>query len=309
MSDNNLKFERNGAELTVELLDKLQASTNDQNVLISPISIQTCMALAYAGANGCTANEIATALKFASNNPSEVAEAFQRVLEKYHDSKLVKIANKVYVQEGQTIKPEYAAITRERYHAEAESVNFGENVEAAKNINSWVANKTAGKISELIQAASLNSHTRLVLLNALHFKGEWQEQFDADDTAEDDFWLNENDSVQVPFMRVQSDFHHSYLTDLNCQALEMPYKDSDLSMFVLLPDQRDGLKDLVENLKGVNLLDLDKELHVHPSMIVKFPKFKISYSVELSDILQEVRHKHLGMPQKLFCKVNTCYGS
>uniref|UniRef100_A0A1I8Q5V7 Serpin domain-containing protein n=1 Tax=Stomoxys calcitrans TaxID=35570 RepID=A0A1I8Q5V7_STOCA len=288
MSEIEKKFARGGAELTLELFDKLQASTNKDNILLSPLSIQTAMALAFAGAKGATADEIASAMKFVSKCPKEVAESFHTVLAKYQDSALVKIANKVYVQEGNAIKPEYATVTKEKYHAAAETVDFAKSEAAAQNINAWVENKTAGKITDLVSADSLGPDTRLVLLNALHFKGEWQEKFDEEDTREDDFWLNEEESVQVKFMFRQSNFRYGYIREFECEALELPYKDSDLSMFVLLPDKRDGLKDLAEKLKTVNLLDLDQKLHDADDMIVRFPKFKIEYSIELSDVLKEL---------------------
>uniref|UniRef100_A0A1L8ED54 Putative serine proteinase inhibitor n=1 Tax=Haematobia irritans TaxID=7368 RepID=A0A1L8ED54_HAEIR len=288
MTENDLKFARGGAELTLELFDKLKASTNKENVLISPLSIQTAMALAFSGAKGPTADEIATAMKFISKCPQEVAETFHHVLEKYQDSNLVKMANKVYVQEGNAIKPEYAALTKEKYHAEAESVDFVQSQLAAQNINSWVESKTAGKITDLISADALGPDTRVVLLNALHFKGEWQEKFDEENTAEDDFWLNEEESVKAKFMRLQSKFRYGFLPDLECEALELPYKDSDLSMFIILPFKRDGLNALAEKLKTTNLLDLDSQLRTMNDMVVRFPKFKIEYSIELSDVLKEI---------------------
>ncbi|XP_073844810.1 serine protease inhibitor 42Dd-like [Musca autumnalis] len=288
MMDNNLKFTRGGAELTIELLDKLQAATNTKNVLISPLSIQTCMALAFTGANGDTANEIAKVMKFVSNSPEEVADTFHNVLTDYEDSKLVKIANKIYIQEGHAIKPKYAAITKEKFNAAAENINFAENVVAAKNINNWVEEKTAGKISDLIPEYALDSDTRLVLLNALHFKGEWEEKFDPTHTNEDDFWLNENESTKVQLMRKQGKFRFGYLRDYDCEALEMLYQDSDLSMFVLLPNKRNGLSAVADKLKGVNLLDLDQQLRTVENLIVKFPKFKIEYSAELSNVMKEM---------------------
>lgn len=287
MTDSNLQFARGGAEFTVMLLEKLKAAGGNKNVLISPFSIQACMALAFSGAKGDTGNELASALKFNSNSTDKVGEHFQHVLMKYHTSKVLKMANKMYVQEGKTIKPEYAAITKERYQAEAENVNFSESAAAAKTINSWVENKTDGKICDLIDADSLDGNTRLVLLNALHFKGQWQEKFDKSRTEMGDFWLNNDKSVKVQYMRQMAEFKLDYFVELESSALEMQYSDSDLSMFVLMPRKRDGLLELAEKLKNVNLLDLAKQLKT-ADVIVQFPKFKIDYSVEMSEVLQEV---------------------
>uniref|UniRef100_A0A1I8P6Z7 Serpin domain-containing protein n=1 Tax=Stomoxys calcitrans TaxID=35570 RepID=A0A1I8P6Z7_STOCA len=287
MFDFNLQFARGGAQFTVELFEKLNAATTKENIIVSPFSIQNCLALAFAGAKDDTAEEIATALQYVSNFPPEVAETFQFVLEKYKNSDLVKIANKVYVQDGKDIKPEYANATKEHYHAEAESLNFAESEAAAQTMNDWVKEKTAGKITELISADCLDATTRLVLLNALHFKGDWEKKFDEAQTEEDDFWIAEEESVKVKYMNQKAKFGYGYFEEYNCTALEMPYKDSDLSMFVVLPQEREGLKDLAAKLKEVNLVDLADKMNTE-EVVVKFPKFKVDYSIELSDTLKKM---------------------
>ncbi|XP_037825430.1 serine protease inhibitor 42Dd isoform X1 [Lucilia sericata] len=287
MFDFNLEFARGGAKFTVELFKKLSAGGVKENIVFSPFSIQTCLALAFAGAEGETADEIANAMRFVSNFPPEVAETFQFVLEKYKDSDLLKIANKVYVQEGKSLKADYATATKEQYHAEAEEINFGECEAAAEAINSWVENKTNGKITNLVTPGNFNALTRLVLLNALHFKGDWEKKFDESHTQEDDFWIAEEQAVKVNYMNQKAKFGYGYFEELNCQALEMPYKDSDLSMFVLLPNEREGLKDLAEKLQDINLVDLADQMNTE-EVVVKFPKFKVDYSVELCNVLKEL---------------------
>ena len=288
MLNFNEEFARGGSQFTVELFKKLAAGNVKENIVFSPFSIQTCLALAFAGAEGETADEIATAMKFVSNSPPEVESTFQYVLEKYKNSELLKIANKVYVQEGKTLKAEYATATKEHYHAEAEELNFAENVAAAQAINSWVEDQTAGKITDLVSADCFDGLTRLVLLNALHFKGDWETKFDEAATEEDDFWIAEEESVKVKYMNQKAKFGFGYFEELDCQALEMPYKDSDLSMFVLLPNERTGLKSLAEKLENVNLIELAEKMCTE-EVVVKFPKFKVDYSVELKSVLQEVR--------------------
>lgn len=288
MFDFNEQFARGGAQFTVELFQKLAAGGVKDNIVFSPFSIQNCLALAFAGAQGNTADEIATAMRFVSNFPPEVAETFQFVLEKYKNSDLLKIANKVYVQEGKSLKADYANATKEQYHAEAEELNFAENEAAAQAINSWVEDQTNGKITKLVNGDCFNSLTRLVLLNALHFKGDWEKKFDEEQTVEDIFFIGAEETVPVQYMNQKAKFGYGYFEELCCQALEMPYKDYDLSMFVLLPNEVDGLKTLAEKLKEVNLVDLADKMDVQ-EVVVKFPKFKVDYAVELSDVLKEVK--------------------
>ncbi|KAH8253082.1 hypothetical protein KR032_003540 [Drosophila birchii] len=287
MFDFNLEFARGGARFTTELFQLLATGGFKENVVFSPFSIQTCIALAFAGAQGETADEIAKALHFVSNFPPEVAQTFQFVLEKYRNSSLLRVANKLYVQEGKQLKPAYQAAIQEQYHSEAESINFGLSDAAAQAINAWVNAKTQGKITELVSADSFNDNTRLVLLNALHFKGSWAHKFNADRTEEDDFWVGEEEQVKVSYMNQKAKFAYGYFEDLGCTALDMPYQDSDLSMFVLLPQERTGLYDLAEKLKGVNLVDLSAKMAVE-EVNVKFPKFKVDYSLELGEKLKQL---------------------
>ncbi|XP_064543933.1 serine protease inhibitor 42Dd [Drosophila montana] len=287
MFDFNLEFARGGASFTSELFQLLAAGGLKQNIVFSPFSIQACLALAFAGAQGETADEIAKGLHFVSNFPPEVAQTFQFVLQKYKDSDLLKVANKLYVQQGKQLKPSYEATIKTDYNSEAESINFALSASAAQLINGWVNAKTEGKITELVTADSFDENTRLVLLNALHFKGSWAHKFDEARTEADDFWIAEEQSVKVNYMNQKAKFGYGHFEDLGCTALDMPYKDSDLSMLVLLPQEREGLKSLAEKLKSVNLVDLAAKLAVE-EVHVKFPKFKADYSIELADKLQQL---------------------
>lgn len=287
MFDFNQQFARNGAEITMDLFRLLAEGGSRENIVFSPFSVQTCVALAFAGAAGDTAEEIANGMKLVSNFTPEVAETFQFVLEKYKDSELLKIANKIYVADGKVLKDTFAYVTKENFHAEAENINFAENEAAANTMNSWVSSKTAGKITQLITSDVLDANTRMVLLNAIHFKGEWAKKFEESETVEDDFWVTEEESIKVKYMNKKAKFGYGYFEELGCSALEMNYKNSDLSMFVLLPQERDGLKDLAEKLKTVNLVDLADKM-IEEEVMVKFPKFKVEYSTELSTTLKKV---------------------
>ncbi|KAH8402358.1 hypothetical protein KR009_011515 [Drosophila setifemur] len=287
MFDFNLEFARGGAKFTTDLFQLLVAGGLSDNVVYSPFSIQSCVALAFAGSQGQTADEIAEVLHFASNFPPEVAMTFQFVLEQYKNSNLLRVANKLYVQEGHQLKADYQKSVQEQYHSEAESINFSLSDAAAQAINAWVNAKTQGKITELVTADSFNDNTRLVLLNALHFKGSWAHKFSVDRTEEDDFWVGEEEQVKVNFMNQKAKFPYGYFEDLGCTALEMPYQDSDLSMFVLLPQERTGILDLAKKLKEVNLVDLASKLTVE-EVNVKFPKFKVDYSLDLDQKLKQL---------------------
>ncbi|XP_067627318.1 serine protease inhibitor 42Dd-like [Eurosta solidaginis] len=288
MFDFNLQFARGGAQVATEFLALLAEGNLKQNIVFSPFSIQTCAALAFAGASGETADEIAEGLKFASNSQPEVAETFQFVFDKYKDSKLLKLANKVYIQEGQKLKSDYEGQLKESYNAEAEAVNFAEGENTASTINSWIEEKTAGKITDLVQASDFSALTRLVLLNALHFKGSWEMKFNEELTAEGDFYITEDETVKVQYMSQNAKFCYGYFEELDCQALEMPYNNSDLAMLVLLPNESNGLGELAEKLKSTNLVDLADKLNFKQKIMVKFPKFKVEFCMDLSETFKKL---------------------
>lgn len=292
MADMHLEFARGGASFTAELYHLLSAGGVKENIVFSPFSIQTCIALAFLGAKGETADEIAKGLNFASNLAHEVSETFQFVLDKYHNSPLLKVANKVYAMHGNHLKPSYEAAIKKHFHSEAESINFSLNDAAAKSINAWVKAKTEGKITDLVTPDSFDDSTRLVLVNAMHFKGQWMHKFKERDTKKDDFWISQKQSVKVHYMCAMKDFGYASFPELECTALEMPYKDADLSMFVLLPQKRDGLEQLAEKLKTVNLVDLSAKL-VNDEVSVMFPKFKVESTIDLVDKLKQVSNRTL----------------
>ncbi|XP_075169384.1 serine protease inhibitor 42Dd-like [Haematobia irritans] len=288
MNDIDIRQAHGGAQFTMELIKQLEVTTTKKNTVISPFSIQTCMAMVFTGTKGKTSEEIANVMKYVSNSSDEVSIAFRNILRQCHQSDSVKIANKVYLKEGYNIKSDYASTIKENYYSDVESIDFGESQQATKTINTWVMEKTSGKICNLIANGVLNNSTRILILNALHFKGEWQRKFLEEKTMEDDFWINSEESIKLPYMNQKGSFNYAYFDEYNCQALEMPYKDSELSMFAILPRERDGLKDLAEKLQNVNLLDLSEQLCERKNVIVQFPKFRIEYTVDLAKLLEKM---------------------
>uniref|UniRef100_A0A1B0AB08 Serpin domain-containing protein n=1 Tax=Glossina pallidipes TaxID=7398 RepID=A0A1B0AB08_GLOPL len=179
----------NGLEnFGIKLYANLAASNRGKNLIFSPFSIQTCAAMARLGAEGSTATELDQGLNLVTDDLNAMADLYHSVLSQYEKSDILKIANKIYVQKDYEVQDEYNKLLSEKFFSKAEEINFSSNVEAAKAINSWVALKTNNRIQDLISAGSLNSDTRLILLNAIHFKGEWVHKFPERSTRDKDFY-------------------------------------------------------------------------------------------------------------------------
>ena len=273
-------------ENTTFALDLYKAlQEREENVFFSPYSISSALAMTYAGAKGETAQQMAQTLHFASEQLHADFCALATALKAAQQSAGIslKIANALYPQKNYPFLDAFLNLISQNYEAEVTALDYMQNPEAARNtINGQVAAQTEGKIQELIPAGELNDLTRLVLANAIYFKGDWAHPFECGKTTTAPFWLSPERSCQVPMMRQTQTLAYANMEDL--QALELPYAGEHLSMLILLPKQRDGLTALERNLTVENL-DLWTKYLAPQEVQVSLPCFKIECCLKLHDIL------------------------
>ncbi|GBN73343.1 Leukocyte elastase inhibitor [Araneus ventricosus] len=152
-----------------------------------------------------------------------------------------------------------------------------------EEINDWVKKKTNGKIEKLLQ--QLSPATVLALLNAVYFKGAWETQFDPKKTKDGPFYNNglKSEAKDVPMMHIRTKFPVAFFPDF--RALELPYKGENVSMLILLPNERDGLQALEESLTPEKLAEVQEWMHPF-KISISLPKFKLEFKEELSGPLQ-----------------------
>jgi serpin B len=163
-----------------------------------------------------------------------------------------------------------------------------ENEQARQKINGWVEWQTNRRVRDLLQPGVVAADTRLVLVNAIYFKGEWATEFPKSATHEGPFYLADGRSVQVPLMSQTGNFRHRQEGELH--ILEMPYTGNDLSMVVLLPAKATGLGDLEAKLARADLVGWLKDLQKE-KVEVTLPRFKLVWEAALKTTLSE-----MGMP-------------
>jgi serpin B len=275
----------------LELYQQLRAGKG--NLFLSPSSISMALAMTYAGAHGQTEAEMAKTLHFEMPKP-ELDDGMQRLLSLWKTNEKKKgyrllIANRLWGQEDYEFLPAFLEITRTKYGAELARLDFtGKTEESRRTINLWVEDQTEDKITDLIPAGALRQDSRLVLTNAVYFKGDWTEPFDKKGTRDEDFHVTATEKVKVPLMHQQDEFHYAALDGL--QVLELPYGDKSLSVVVLLPEKVDGLSDLEAKLTHGNLQRWTSALRPQ-EVVVYLPRFRTTASFELNDTLKE-----MGMP-------------
>jgi serpin B len=274
-------------EFAFNLYQRLRKA--EGNLFFSPYSISTALAMTYAGARGDTEVQIAHALHFLLDQ-GQLHPSFAVLEAKLGDigSKghiKLRVANTLWPQKGYALLEEFLALTKQNYGVLITPVDYGNEKATRQTINSWAQEKTEGKIKDLIPPGMLNDLTRLILVNAIYFKGDWASRFDRNLTRNAPFWITPDEQVQVPMMIQKHEFRYGESDGL--QVLELPYIGDDLSMIVLLPTETDGLAKLEESMTVENLYQWTKDLW-EKEVEVFLPRFEITFPFRLDDALKSM---------------------
>uniref|UniRef100_A0A665WQW7 Leukocyte elastase inhibitor n=1 Tax=Echeneis naucrates TaxID=173247 RepID=A0A665WQW7_ECHNA len=278
---------------SLALLSKLSDNDKTANVFFSPFSISSALAMVMLGARGNTATQMSECLK-TSDSQDDIHTAFAQLLNELNKDSApyaLSVANRLYGEQSYKFVEEFLGSTRKHYNAELESVDFKNSYEAARlNINSWVESQTQGKIKDVLAQGVVDGMTRLVLVNAIYFKGNWNKQFNPDTTRDAQFKLNKNDAKPVKMMYQKTKFPLSFIPEANCQILEMPYKGKELSMLIFLPttieDNSTGLEKLEKELTYENFVEWTRpDMMDDVEVSVGLPRFKMEEEYDMKNVL------------------------
>jgi len=296
-----------------------QLKEQDGNLFYSPYSISTALAMTYAGAKGETAEQMGRTLHFTTVQKGPIRattiepdgergrlilskddlimsipdlhENFGRLIGKLNtqgqkgDYQL-SVANALWAHKDYQFLDSFIDLNKQHYKAGLENLDFIKETEKSRQtINQWVEDKTNEKIKDLIPEGALDAMTRLVLTNAIYFKGDWALKFDPAATKDTPFHISADKTVTAPLMYQKEKFKYGQMDAL--QILELPYKGDDLSMLVLLPKAKDGLANMEKELTADNLTKWQKQMRKQ-EVEVFLPKFKMTSEFGLSDTLAKM---------------------
>ncbi|XP_035683359.1 leukocyte elastase inhibitor A-like isoform X2 [Branchiostoma floridae] len=259
----------------------------DGNIFFSPYSISAALAMTYMGARHTTAAQMAEVLHLTEGDFHQAFSNLSRTMFGNLKKHTLVEANKLFGQQGMKLEDDFLSGTSRYYNARMEKVDFFDEERSRSRINSWVSTQTKRKINDLIPKDVLNALTRLVLVNAVYFKGTWQTQFDPRETYDRKFFASSGNHVTTPTMHQRGKFRMADLPNLRCRMLELPYAGDELAMFVILPKQMFGLKDVEAVLTSEALLDAtrSKSLQEVRSLDVALPKFRLTHALSLKNQL------------------------
>ena len=287
----NTPIEMRNNKFAFDIFNAINPS-HDENLVISPFSISTALAMTYAGAGGNTAIQMARTLYFDSDQENfhkNFSEWMNTIMEKGEAKKQLQIANSLWPQEDYPFLDEFMNLIREYYGSAFYKVNYkGDREQIRQQINAWVEKNTNDLIKDLIQPGVLVEDTRLVLVNAIYFLSNWKIAFDENATHTNTFNISRERTVNVPFMYMKDDLN--YIKTDNFQALELEYEGSEFSMLILLPAENIDPDEFIKNFDALAFAETVSILEKQ-EVQVYLPSFKVRSKFDLEKLLAA-----MGMP-------------
>ncbi|XP_055457216.1 serpin B8 isoform X1 [Psammomys obesus] len=281
--------EANGS-FAISLLKILGEEDKSRNVFFCPLSLSSALAMVYLGAKGNTAAQMSQVLGLSKDE--DVHQHFQTLLTEVNKTGtqyLLKSACQLFGEESCDFLSTFKESCQKFYQAGLEELSFVKDTEGCrKHINDWVVEKTEGKISEILSPGAVCPLTKLVLVNAMYFKGKWKAQFDRKYTRGMAFKTNqERKTVQMMFKHAK--FKMGHVDEVNVDVLSLPYADEDLSMLILLPDENTDLAVVEKALTYKKFRAWTNPENMTESKVQVFiPRLKLEESYDLESSLQSL---------------------
>ncbi|MCK5137785.1 MAG: serpin family protein [Bacteroidales bacterium] len=270
-----------------ELFREVCILSEEDNIMISPLSVSYALGMTYNGAAGTTLEAFNDVLHFGDLSTEEVNESYKDLMDQliHLDDKVdFSIANSIWYRLGFQVLPEFINTNKDYFDAAVKEIDFSDP-QTVEVINQWIEDKTNGKIKDMLDFIPGNAV--MYLINAIYFNATWKYEFVKEDTYEGDFNLADGTKHQTDYMRVTGDF--VYTSNEDFTAVELPYGDSTFSMVVMLPCSENEVSDLVDKM-DVAHWDSWFDNSSFTGVQVDLPKFKYEFKELLNDPL-----KNLGL--------------
>ena len=266
-----------------KLLQDLREREPGGNIFISPLSISIALTMTYNSAVGETERAMAEVLEIDELDLSTINQsnkALRDSLENPDPKVEISIANSIWSRQGVEFNPEFLERNRAFFGAEIASLDFSDP-QATEIINEWVDTNTNGKIEKIVERT--NPQTLLFLINAIYFKGNWQDEFDKSMTRPGTFHLPNGSEKRVEMMRREGEY--PYFRGENFEATSLPYGDGRMSMYIFLPNHNSNLNKFLRDLNAESWEDWISEFQERRHDMI-LPRFKLEYEVSLNDTLE-----------------------
>ncbi|MFY9426643.1 MAG: serpin family protein [Caldicoprobacterales bacterium] len=272
-------FVSRNTEFAFKIFRQINSEDKDKNIIISPISISTALAMTYQGAQSTTKEVMAKTLEYTNMDLETLNENYKNILQYLNrlDKKVeLNMANSIWIRDGEPILENFLSVNKEYYYAFIEELDFSKD-SAAHTINDWISQATKQKIKEMIEPP-IAPETLMYLINAIYFKGEWTKKFDEKNTYNAPFHGGDGSTQDVMMMTLNGEVEYGQGNDF--QVVRLPYGKGDLAMYCILPESETPINEFVENLDKEKWDDIKSSIEQTNDVILKIPRFKLEYGIK-----------------------------
>ena len=265
-----------------ELFKEICRISEEENIMISPMSVSYALGMTYNGAAGSTLDAFNEVLHFGGLTNQEVNESYKDLMDQLlnlSEEVDFALANSIWFKEGYPVLEEFIRTNEDYFNAAIREADFSDP-KTVDLINGWIEEQTNDKIKDMLD--QIPDDVIMYLINAIYFNADWKYEFPKEDTYKGDFYLENESKTAVDYMVVDGDFQYTLMDDFT--AVELPYSDSSFSMVVMLPHLESSISSLTESL-DVSTWDSWFEHSQRLGVRVVLPKFKYEFKDLLNDPL------------------------
>jgi serpin B len=270
----------------LKIFQKVRENSDEKNIMISPLSISIALTMAYNGADGDTKKEMEKTLELNGLTESEINGSYKMLIKALldlDDDVTFNIANAIFYADIFTAKPGFLDINREVYDAEIQKLDF-RSQQSVNVINDWVSEKTNKKIETIVK--QLNPLDRMLLINAIYFKGTWSVEFDDKGTHDLNFTMTDGTVLKIPMMNKLDKV--PYCSNNLFSAVKIPYGRGNYNMIVMLPAEGKNSMDVINEFTAGNWQSWMNSFEMTDRVDITMPRFKFSFEKGLNEVLKKM---------------------
>lgn len=284
-------LDKMNAEFSVDLYQAVSLS-HKENIIFSPFGTILALGMIQLGAKGKAQQQIRQTLKFPETAKGEefsVLKSFFSAISEKKQEFTFNLASALYIQEGFTVKEQYLHGNKEFFQSAIKLVDFQDAKACAETISTWVESKTDGKIKGMFTGEEFGPLTRLVLVNAIYFKGDWEQKFIKENTQLMDFTKKDGATVNIPMMKALLKTKYGYFSEssMNYQVLELPYKGSEFSLIIILPEEDVAIEEMDKLITPHQILKWFSEME-EEEVEISLPRFKVEQKLDFKEALNSL---------------------
>jgi len=260
------------------------ANISQSNFVFSPVSLSSAMSMVLLGAAGGTEREIISALNIGLRHHFGLGRYMASLNITSQENATLSLANAIFIKPDFEVVPRFSRLLRRLYSTDVQ--RFA-GVAPHTSVNNWVQEKTGGEITDFLAEGAITPDSKVMLINAMYFKGLWQNKFNTEYTTMETFQVSDTERAEVEMMSVEAKFKSSYSDILRAQVLELPYKGGRFALFIILPVE-DSLNVVASRMTSSNLDDFLNIDTPERKLTVKLPKFGLNTKRSMKQILQNL---------------------